>query len=99
MVDRLTKGRMYEPLETLGTEEVVEALSRRLFCVRGFPLEIVLDRGSAINSRIYRRILERYNVKVKMATAFHPETDGQSEAAVKGLKKYLRLYINYAQDN
>lgn len=43
MVDRLTKGRIYEPLETLGTEEVVEALSRRLFCVRGFPLEIVSD--------------------------------------------------------
>lgn len=34
-----------------------------------------------------------------MSTAYHPETDGQSESSVKAFKQYLRKFVNYAQDN
>ncbi|KAI9041724.1 uncharacterized protein KD926_006623 [Aspergillus affinis] len=38
-------------------------------------------------------------VKCKLSTVYHPETDGQSEAAVKGLKNYICAYVNFAQDD
>lgn len=52
-----------------------------------------------MNSQLYRRIIERCRVKIKMSTAYHPETDGQSESSVKAFKQYLRKFVNYAQDN
>ena len=42
---------------------------------------------------------ERIGTKPKLSTAFHPETDGQTENANAGLKQYLRAYVNYNQND
>ena len=99
IVDRLTKGRLYEPLTSLSTDELMDAMSRRLFSSYGFPLSTVSDRGSQLTAHLWKRICERYGVKIKFSSAHHPETDGQTENANKVMKNYLRSYINYAQDN
>jgi hypothetical protein len=71
-------------------------MHRRVFCKFRLPRLIISDRGSAFVSHFWRRYYARYHVSVKLSSANHPETDGQSENAVKGLKNYLRAYINYA---
>lgn len=60
---------------------------------------MVSDRGSEIIARLHKRVCERYEVKIKLSSAHHPETDGQTENANKIMKNYLRAYIGYAQDN
>ena len=45
VVDRLTKRRIYEPLEGLSTSEFIEAMHRRVFSAHGYPLSIVNNRG------------------------------------------------------
>ena len=45
VVDRLTKRRIYKPLETLHTGEFIEAMNRRMFSSHGYLLTIVNDRG------------------------------------------------------
>jgi hypothetical protein len=99
VVDRLTKQRIFEPLQTKEVNELVEVMHRRVFCEYGLPRSIVSDRGSAFTSYFWSRYCTRYGVKIKLSTAHHPETDGQSESAVKGLKNYLRSYINFTQDD
>ena len=38
-------------------------------------------------------------IKMKLSTAFHPQTDGQSEAANKEMERYLRSYVSYQQED
>jgi len=99
IVDRLTKSRILEPTRTKGVEELVEVMHRRVFCPHGLPFSIVSDRGSAFVSRFWRRYCERYRTKLKLSSAHHPETDGQTEIANKIVKNYFRSFINYAQDD
>ena len=99
IVDRLTKARIIEPMRTKGMEELTEVMHRRVFSVKGLPRTIVSDRGTAFVSRFWRRYCERYSVKIKLSTAHHAETDGQTEIANKLLKNFLRSFVNYAQDD
>ena len=99
VVDRLTKQQLYEPLETLHTGEFIEAMNRRVFSSHSYPLTIVNDRGGQMTSKLWRRLCERYGIRIKFSSAQHPETDGQTENANKVMKNYLQAYVNYAQDN
>jgi transposase InsO family protein len=99
IVDRLTKGRHYEPLTSLTVDELYDAMNRRVFCVHGLPLSIVSDRGKQMISRLWQRLCQRRRVKIKLSSAQHPETDGQTEIANKFLKGYLRNYVDFLQDN
>ena len=38
-------------------------------------------------------------IKPRLSIAFHPETDGQTENANKDIKRYLRNFVNYVQDD
>jgi transposase InsO family protein len=73
----------------------MEVMHCRVFCVKGLPLTIVSDRGTAFVSTFWRRYCERYGVKNKLSSSYHPETDGQTEIANKMIKNYLRSFINY----
>ncbi|THC87525.1 hypothetical protein EYZ11_013030 [Aspergillus tanneri] len=99
VVDRLTKQRIFEPMQTKEVTELVEVMHRRVFSEYGLPRSIVSDRGRAFTSYFWRRYCARYKIKVKLSTAHHPETDGQSENAIKHLKNYLRAFINFTQDD
>ena len=99
IVDRLTKRRLYEPLTSLSTDELMDAMSRILFSSYGFPISTVNDRGSQLTAHLWKIVCERYGVRIKFSSAHHPETDGQTENANKVMKNYLRAYVNYTQDN
>src|ERR1700740_2113826 len=66
VVDRLTKGRHYEPLTSLDVDEVYDAMNRRIFCVHGLPLSIVSDRGKQMVSRLWTRVCQRRGIKIKL---------------------------------
>ena len=99
VVDRLTKQRIYEPLEGLSTSEFIEAMHRRVFSAHGYPLSIVNDRGGQMASKLWRRLCKRRGIRIKFSSAQHPETDGQTENANKVMKNYLRAYVSYTQDD
>lgn len=99
VVDRLTKKRIYEPMGPMGTEDLLEAMHRRIFTCYGLPSSIVNDRGGQMVSKLWQRICKRYGIRSKLSSAHHPETDGQTENANKVMKNYLRAYVRYAQDD
>ena len=52
-----------------------------------------------MTSTLWRRLCERYGIKVKFSSAQHSETDGQTKNANKVMKNFLQAYVNHVQDD
>lgn len=98
-VDRLSKKKKFIPLEDLEVETVVQGFLEYIWREEGYPAEIISDRGTQFTSHFWTRLCERIGTKPKLSTAFHPETDGQTEAVNSAVKQYLRAFVHYDQKN
>lgn len=64
---------------------------------RGVPKVIVSDRDTRFTSIFWRSLWKLLGTQLAMSTAFHPQSDGQTERANRTLEEGLRAYINYHQ--
>ncbi|CAA77891.1 Reverse Transcriptase, partial [Cladosporium fulvum T-1 virus] len=100
MVDRLTKYAHFIPASEIYTAEQLGYLVLdRLIRYHGFPEVFITDRDKLFTSNYWKTLMGTIGIKHKLSTAYHPETDGQTERTNQTLEQYLRHYINYAQDN
>ena len=80
IIDRLTKMVYYEPVKVIidapGLAEVILDVVVRH---HGLPDSIVTDRGSLFTSKFWSLPCYFLGVKQRLSTAFHPQTDGQTE--------------------
>ena len=65
----------------------------------GLPSSIVSDRGTQFTNKFWRALFHQLGITVKLSTAHHSETDGQTERANQELECYLRSHVNYLQDD
>jgi transposase InsO family protein len=65
----------------------------------GIPAAIVSDRDAKFTSLFWNTLFTRFGTKLAMSSAYHPQTDEQSEVMVKTLKDMLRYFSNHKQDN
>jgi transposase InsO family protein len=91
IVDRFSK---YAHFIALGHPYTASSVARAFFDgivrLHGFPLSIVSDRDPVFTRHIWRDLFKMAGVTLKMSTAFHPQTDGQSEVVNKIIAMYLR---------
>ena len=103
VVDRLLKKRHYIPCteQNDGTNEEATATMflRFVWCYHGLPISLTSDRGPQFASKIWNSLCRLLGIKAKLSTAWHPETDGQSEIANQEIERYLRSYVNHFQNN
>jgi hypothetical protein len=99
VVCRLTKRRKFVPMVTITAPDLAVAYEREVWRDWGFPESIVSNRGTQFLSTFWTRLCNRVGTHPKFSTAFHPESDGQSEIANAFLEQYLRGFYNYTQDN
>lgn len=95
----LTKFAIYEPTRSdMDAEGLAKTLYRRLldFTV---PKHIVSDRGSLFTSAFWSAFCHYLAVRRRLSTAYHPQTDGQTERQNQTLECYLRNYVNYQQND
>ena len=98
VVDRLTKMAIFIPTTTnLTAEELAQLYVTHIFSKHGLPNNIISDRGSEFTSRFWRAFTSLLGIELHLSTAFHPETDGQTERVNQVLEQYLRLYTDYQQ--
>jgi hypothetical protein len=99
-VDRFTKMAHFIPTNSDVTAEQAASLYlQNVFRLHGLPGDIVSDRGQQFTSRFTRRLLDLCDVKGNHSTAYHPQTDGQTERTNQTLEQYLRIYCDYQQDD
>jgi hypothetical protein len=99
-VDRLTKMAHFSPTNSdVTAEQTAELYLRNVFKNHSLPQDIVSDRGSQFVSKFTRRLLELLDVKGNRSTAYHPESDGQTERVNQTLEQYLRIYCDFHQDD
>lgn len=66
---------------------------------RGAPQTIVSDRGPQFISDFWNEFCRILGIQLKLSTAFHPQTDGQTEVMNQYLDQRLRPFVSYYQDN
>src|SRR6185436_16768979 len=99
-VDRLTKRAYFQPLTTTATApEVAFIFFNTIFRYHGLPKTIISDRDAKFTSKFWKALFKHLDTRLAMSTAFHPQTDGQTERMNQTLEQMLRIYTNYKQDN
>lgn len=100
-VDRFTKQSHFVPFTENGFDSTHLATMFRMHIMRlhGIPTDIVSDRGSIFVSQFWRTFITGLGVKPNFSTAFHPQTDGQTERVNQVIEQYLRTYCDFDQAN
>ena len=78
---------------TYSLDRLADLYINEIVRLHGVPKEIISDRDSRFLSRFWRRLQESIGTKVKFSTAYHPQTDGQSERTIQTLADLLRDYV------
>jgi len=65
--------------------------------LHGLPESIISDRGVQFAAEMMKKVNNLLGSQTKLSTAYHPQTDGQTERINQELKQYLRVFINHRQ--
>jgi hypothetical protein len=91
IVDRLTKVAHVIPVKTTYSRpQLVEMYMSRIVCLHGVPKKIVSDRGTQFTSKFWKRLHETLDTQLRFSSAYHPQTDGQTERVNQILEDMLR---------
>ncbi|XP_041419736.1 uncharacterized protein LOC121393946 [Xenopus laevis] len=76
-----------------------EVFIKEVVRLHGVPDEIVSDRGVQFTSKFWRALCKALKIKMALSTAFHPQSNGQTERTNQTLEQYLRCFSSFLQDN
>ncbi|GJW43256.1 putative reverse transcriptase domain-containing protein [Tanacetum coccineum] len=94
IVDRLTKSAIFTPMrETDSMEKLARLYIKEVVARHGIPVSIICDRDPRFASRFWRSLQKALGTSLDMSTAYHPETDGQSERTIQTLEDMLRACV------
>ncbi len=99
-VDRFSKMKHFVACKsTITAQQTVQLFEQNVVRLHGWPEYLTTDRGAVFTSKYWQNYFHRVGVKLRMTTAYHPQTDGQSEREIKTLQKVLSSYVNARRDD
>jgi hypothetical protein len=100
VVDRLSKMIRLTPTNGELTSEGLARLYRdRIWKDFGTPERILSDRGPQFASNFMRDLNRLLGIEANLSTAYHPQTDGQTERINQEIEQYLRVFVNHQQND
>ena len=98
--DRFLKMSYFVATTEKTTAEGLARLFRdNVWKLHGLPESVISDRGPQFAVGMTRELNKMLGIETKLSTAYHPETDRQTERTNQELEQYLRMYVNHRQNN
>lgn len=95
VVDKLTRYAHFIPMSHPFTARTAATqYMDHVFKLHGQPLALISDRGQVFTSLFWRQLFKLSGTQLKMSTAYHPQTDGQTERVNQCLETYLRCFAH-----
>jgi transposase InsO family protein len=94
IVDRLTKTAHFLPVHTTcNAKKYAEIYLDQIVHLHGIPKMIISDRGAQFISRFWEQLQNALGTKLIRSSAYHPQTDGQTERVNQILEDMLRACV------
>ncbi|KAD4179023.1 hypothetical protein E3N88_27614 [Mikania micrantha] len=94
IVDRLTKSAHFLPIkETDKLDKLTRIYIKEVVTRHGVPISIISDHDSRFTSHLWKSLHKALGTRLDMSTAYHPQTDGQSERTIQTLEDMLRACV------
>ncbi|KAA3480028.1 DNA/RNA polymerases superfamily protein [Gossypium australe] len=98
VVNRLTKSAHFIPVRVdFSLDKLASLYISEILRLYGVPLSIISDRDTRSTSRFWKKLQEALGTKLNFSTAFHPQTDGQSERLIQVLEDMLRKVLRFGK--
>ena len=100
VVDRLTKLTVLSPCcKTITAPQLAQLFIDKVFVRFGMPTSIVSDRDPRFTSNFWRAFVKLLGTSLAMSTAYHPQSDGQTERMNRTMEDMLRGFVGPRQDD
>ncbi|GJT66260.1 putative reverse transcriptase domain-containing protein [Tanacetum coccineum] len=94
IVDRLTKSAHFLPMrKDYKMNRFARLYLNEIVARHGVPISIISSRDSSFTSRFWQSMQEALGTRLDISTAYHPQTDGQSERTIQTLEDMLRACV------
>ena len=99
-VDKMSKMSHYVPTITaISAPMLAKLFIDNIVRLHGLPCNIISDRDPRFTSLFWKSLWTQLGTSLSMSTAYHPQSDGQSERQNRTIEESLRHYTNYHQSN
>ena len=93
-MDRLTKSAHFLFLSMrYPFEKLAQLYIKEIVRLHGIPSSIVSDRDPRFTSRFWTSLQQALGTKLRLSSAYHPQTDGQTERTIQSLEDLLRACV------
>ena len=100
ITDTFSKASIFIPCnKTINAEQTAKLYATYVLPHYGLPHRIISNRDPRFTSVFSRELCHTLGISQNISTAYHPQTDGQSERTNQRLEQYLRIFIDYHQQN
>nr|GEW11441.1 hypothetical protein [Tanacetum cinerariifolium] len=94
IIDRLTKSAHFLPMrEDDSLEKLMRQYLKEVVSRHGVPISIISDRDGIFTLHFWQSLYKALGTQLDMSTAYHPQTDSQSERTIQTLKDMLRACV------
>ena len=95
-----SKAMIFLPCtETIDTKGTTRIYAQHVFPHYSIPKQVISDRDTQFTAKFTSELCWMLEIKQNISTAYHPQTDGQSEQSNQWVEQYLRIYTNGTQDD
>eukprot|EP00253_Pinus_taeda_P012189 PITA_12189 len=94
VVDKLSKAAHFIPVQsTYRAAQIAHIFMQNVFKLHGLPKTIISDRDVKFTSAFWKTLFAELGTQLNFSTAYHPQTDGQTERVNQMVEDMLRAYV------